>query len=128
MSFTHEIKTKVTTAGRSVENVRSFSADLELSMEVPVAGSVTDQESVVGIDISQVKAFYMVSDQDLTVETNDGTTPADTIVLVANEPYIWNEDSYDAFQLGTDVTSLFLTNAGATAATFNLEVLYDSTP
>lgn len=93
-----------------------------------VANGQTDDEIIVAIDVSAVKAFYLVSDQPVTFETNSGSTPDNSISLLAGVPYIWTEDSYDTFLLDTDVTSVFITNASGATATIYLKALMDATP
>lgn len=91
------------------------------------AGSGTT-EFVVAIDVSAVKSFFVVCSVDAILETNSSSAADDTISLVAGVPYVWNTDSYDAFLLGTDVTSIFFTVAGATAGVVYLGYVADATP
>jgi hypothetical protein len=114
--------------GRALAASKSYTGDQQITQQVPVAGETTDEEVIVGIDVSHIQAIYMKSDVDMKVETNDGTTPDDTIDLVANVPYVWTTDSYDSCLLTVNITALYLTVAGAIAGTFELEVLVDSTP
>lgn len=93
-----------------------------------VANGQTDKQLNIAIDVSAVKGFWLESDQDVTFETNDGSTPDNTISLLAGKPYVWDADSYDAFLLDTDVTAVFITNASGAAATIWLLVDYDATP
>ncbi len=93
-----------------------------------VANSVTDQLLTLSLDVSAVKAFYIVSDQNITIETNNASTPTDTINLVANRPYEWDTDSYDSFLLTADVTAIYLTNASGSTATVYLEAVVDPSP
>lgn len=93
-----------------------------------VANGQTDDEIIVAIDVSAVKAFYLVSDQPVTFETNSGSAADNTISLLAGVPYVWTEDSYDSFLLDTDVTSVFITNASGSTATIYLKALMDATP
>lgn len=93
-----------------------------------VADEASDFEIQLPINVSDVLSFFLVSDQDVTIETNDGTTPDDTIELVAGKPYVWDVDDYSAFLLGTDVVSIFVTNnSGATATIYCLAGV-DPTP
>ena len=59
---------------------------------------------------------------------SDGSTPADTITLVANLAYVWDTDSYDTFQLGTDVTAFYFTNASGSTATVYCYAVVDPSP
>lgn len=128
MAFTHTLVQQWLENGVTVDSSVNYSGDSEAKISVSVADSVTDQLSVFSLDVSQIQLIYMSSTAALTVETNDGTTPADTIVLVADVPYIWHTGSYYTNLLATDITALYLTNASGSAATFELRVVYDGTP
>jgi hypothetical protein len=80
------------------------------------------------LDISQVKSLLISCDKAVTLKTNSSSTPTDTIAVKAGVPYIWNTDSYDACLVTADVTTAFLTNAGASDAAFSLRAIYDPTP
>lgn len=103
-----------------------------VSNAVSIDDSTTDQAENVDIDVSAVKWFYAHCDQDITVETNNGTTAVHTLTLKANEPYYWNGDKNDAFAFAdpnTDITVFYLTNASGTNATnFQYAFGYDSSP
>ncbi len=128
MAFTHAVTIGVQPAGTGVTRTASYSASSELALTETIADSSTDFQIVAAIDVSAVKSFYVVSDKAVTLETNNGTTPDDTISLKAGIPYIWNTDSYDTFKLGTDVTDLFITNASGGTATLELRCVQDATP
>ena len=99
------------------------------SVDAAIGDGQTDTAVVFALDFSQCTAFYLVSDQDVTFETNNATTPDDTIALLANVPYIWTEDSYDTFLIGTDITTnVFVTNASGSTANIKIRALVDSTP
>jgi len=121
---------KINIAGDSIEQQNTFTeADgsvIDVTAAIP--DSSTDKLVVCALDVSQIKAIYILSDQDVTLETNDGTTPDDTIALKAGVPYIWYTNKYDALLLTVDVTALYLTNASGSAATFKLRALQDATP
>jgi hypothetical protein len=92
----------------------------------PVADSTTDFEVEFALDVSACKSFYLNSDQDITLEVNDGAGAGGTIALLANIPYQWHVTSYDSFLLGTDVTAFFFTNASGSTATIDCVALYDA--
>lgn len=77
-------------------------------------------------DVSQIKALFIHSTCALTIETNSSSSPANTITLVADVPYIWTEHSYNSNLLTTDVTSLYLSSAAT--GTLNIRMSYDTTP
>lgn len=129
MAATHNLGTNWSGGGLSLSASNSYSGTGESNIvDETVADSVTDQEITISIDVSAIQSIYIISDQALTVETNNAGAPVDTITLVANVPYIWHTGSYFTNILDTDVTALFLTNASGSTATFNLRCVYDSTP
>lgn len=86
----------------------------------------TDTQVFVTVDVSAVKYFRIHSTTAATIETNDGTTPDNTITLGANEYYEYATGDDAAFLLTVDVVNLFVTNAASTVLT--VEVCQDATP
>lgn len=126
---THNLTLSVSGSGVTREKtIANTQGGVALIDGETVSTGQTDYEINVDLDVSACKSFYLESDQDVTFETNDGTTPDDTIALKANKPYVWHVDAYDSFLLGTDVTSVFITNASGSTATIYLVALYDATP
>ena len=128
MSFAHKLLDQWSSAGRTIEAVNEYSGDAQTSLEIAVPDSASDQQADLTLDVSTIKAIYILSDQDVTLETNDGTTPDDTISLKAGVPLIYHENGYFANPFSQDITALYLTNSSGAAATVQLEVVYDSTP
>ena len=127
---THTIKQGVTVGSESLERSASYSGTGPIGIDgETVANGQTDFQINIAIDVSALKSFYLVSDQAVTIETNSGSEPDDTLVLKAGIPYIWNTDSYDAFLLGSeDVTAFFVTNASGGTATIHCYGVQDATP
>jgi hypothetical protein len=126
---THILTLSVSGSGVTREHtISNTQAGVALIDGETVADAQTDYEINFDLDVSACKSFYLVSDQDVTFETNSGSAPADTISLRANEPYVWHANAYDSFLLGTDVTSVFITNASGSTATIYCVALYDATP
>lgn len=128
MAFKHTVTRRVIVDGREIGGTKEIEGSGLKSVNESIADAQTDKQVNYTLDVSACKSFFMVSDQNITVETNNGAAPVDTITLVADEPYYWNSDSYDTFLLGTDVTALFITNASGAAATLEIESLEDATP
>ncbi len=116
--------------GPGVERTKTVTVEgsATQSVDEDIATGQTNFEIALALDVSAVKSIYICSDKDITLETNDGATPDDTIALSANVPYIWNTESYDALLLTVDVTSIFITNASGATANLVIEVLTDATP
>ena len=117
--------------------VSTVNVTQDTALEYTAATGVTLSETVVqntvtvlnfALDVSACKGFMMVCDRACTVKTNDNSSPDDTITLVANKPYVWTQDDYNAFLLGTDVVTLHVTLAAGANATLKIEAIVDPTP
>lgn len=104
----------------------SGSAGLTISESVPA--STSNHPVVATIDISAIKGLYIIADANLTLETNSGSSPIDTIALIANQPLIWYTGSYFANPFSADITGLFFTNGTAAAVNVQVHVITDATP
>jgi len=124
VTLTHTLRE----GGEVTSKSTTYSASLLVELDESIPDATTDQEILATIDVTAVKAFFLTSDQAITIETNSATVPDDTIVLVANKPYVWFTGAYDAFLLGTDVTTLYVTNASGAAAALQMWALVDATP
>jgi hypothetical protein len=94
------------------------SGTLATEVDVTVPAATTDQAYPLAIDVSELESIYLYTDGDLTVQTNDGTTPQETLTFVSGKPLLWY-NGMPGVAVGDvfagDVTGLFLTNAGASA-------------
>ena len=124
---TMSIKEMVTSGDRVLTITNEFSGSQRISLEESIANATTNGQVNVAIDVSKLIAIVINSTQNVTLETNDGSTPDDTIALEANVPYVWHENSYHSLLLTADVTALFITNASGAAATITVEALVDAT-
>jgi hypothetical protein len=91
-----------------------------------IAALASDFQVNLAIDVSALKGLYIVATAAMTLETNDGTTPDDTITLVANQPLVWTSVSLLTNPLGTDVTEIFVTSTAG--GTLSYVVVQDATP
>lgn len=129
MPYSHVVSQSVAVSGTTIPTSAplsySGSGHAGISETVPVG---TDADYVIAIDVSALKSIVIWSDRVITLETNDGSSADDTIVLKANVPYIWNTDSYDSCLLTTDVTVIYVTNASGGEAQLLIETIQDATP
>jgi hypothetical protein len=125
---THSIVETIQTAGTRIEQSHSHEADGEDSRVITVPGASVDLLINLAIDYSELESFYMLSDRDMTIETNSGSAPGDTIALKAGKPLVWYSGSYFACPFTVDVTKLYATLASGVDATLKVEVLQDATP
>lgn len=119
---------RIATGVRTIDKTMTVTGSLAISVDgEAIAGSATTQ-FIVTLDVSACVGFSIVSSVAATLKTNDTGSPANTIVLVANQPYEFFTGSYNTFLLTTDVTSMYFVVAGATAGTVSIEALTDVTP
>ncbi len=126
MSFSHAVTEKVTIGGVAINQVNTLTAGQKISIDetMPIAN---DTLVALSLDVSQVKSMFILSDQDVTLETNSSSAPAQSLALKANIPYIWYTNKYHSLWCTTDITALYVTNASASAASLQLEILVDPT-
>lgn len=103
--------------------------DAEDNREVVVASSTEQQ-----IDIAWVRTrlqhLFIMSDQNVTINTNDAASgaPGDTLAVVANYPISYSLSAGQTSPAPTaDVTSLYVLNATSSSATIRIRILKDST-
>jgi hypothetical protein len=109
--MSHKIGYSITPEdGVKVEFTEDYTGGLTLLLDETIPVNQTNKIIGATLDVSEVKSFVLVASAACLLEPNDGTTPDDPITLVANKPYVWTEDSYDAFFFGTDWTALYITN------------------
>lgn len=102
-------------AGRTVASESAVkTGDTEIEFETSVPGTGNDTVTF-EVDVSEVVAFYIVSDKALTMTENDDGSPDLTVALVANVPYWWYTGK-GTNPFTVDVASLKFTNAGSVAA------------
>jgi hypothetical protein len=129
MSITHTLTISVTTGGVALSKSFDVTDGSELNISEPVADAAANLEIAFAAVRAKLKSFYMVADQVLTVETNDGTTPDDTFTLVADRPVTWYEGCGVAINdfLSADITSIFASNASGDDATLVIKAVIDPT-
>jgi hypothetical protein len=129
MPFTHTFTETWSNGGSPVSKATEVAAGQEINIDETVTGNSTDLQINVGIDVSALKSLFMLCDRDITIQTNDGSSPDDTISLKANKPLIWRaSEAYFANPLTVDVTEIFVTLAAGDDATLKIRALVDPTP
>jgi len=128
MAFSHTLAQQISTSGNTISKDNTYSGGSQTSVDESIPDSSSDLEVAFTLDVSEIQAIYIVSDQNMTLETNSGAAPDDTISLVAGVPYVWHTGSYFVNKLTTDITALFMTNSSGSAARLQIEVVFDPTP
>lgn len=120
--FTNSVRIGNNTISYSVTKT----SDGEYVYDGSLAANQTDALVAAAIDVSQIVGLYMYSDADLTIQTNSGSSPADTINLDGGTPLVWIKDQGTTCPLTTDVTALYLTNTTA-CSVIKFRILVDLT-
>lgn len=95
---------------------------------VTIPGSTSDKEVAISFALADLSLIYIDTDYDLSLETNDGTTPQETISVLAVRPVFWCDVPFFAVPFAGAITGFFFTNAGSDDATVNIITLKDTTP
>ena len=111
-----------------VDASKAYSGTVVLQIEEDVSDSSTDLEIIAALDISEIAAIIIVSDQPVTFETNSASVPDETFSLLAGVPLIETSDMYHVSLLATDWTSVFITNASGSTAKIQILAVSDATP
>lgn len=127
---THKIRYLAEGSGISLDReISTTETGVALIDGEQVATDSTDAVVNFDLDVSACSSFYLVSDQDVTIETNaDDATGGNTIALLANVPYTWHTNDYNSFLLTADVTVVYVTNASGATATIYCVALFDPSP
>jgi len=126
-TYTMQMRREAVLSGRNVGATESITASSPGGFDVDVPDGSVDFLIHCPVDVSMIKGFILLSDKNVTVETNSGSVPDDTIVLVAGKAYAYAINDYDAFILGTDVVDFFVTNSSGATANVVCQFIYDST-
>ncbi len=129
MGFQHQITQAWTNGSRAISGSKEYEANAQgNSIDEVITADAEDELVVFTLDVSQVKSIFILAEGDMTLETNNGAAPTDTINLKAGVPYIWTTDSDDSFKLGSDVTALYMTELSSANNRLQIESVYDPTP
>lgn len=128
IGYTSSVLIRLVRPSGNLEYTITGEGDSHTEKTWTVPDSTADQLCNIAIDVDKVTLFYIVSTQDVTIETNNGTTPDNTLSLKAGKPYFWEPDSLDTFLLTVDVTKFYITNNSGSSATVYCDVIQDSTP
>ncbi|HEY4364462.1 MAG TPA: hypothetical protein VGN17_26085 [Bryobacteraceae bacterium] len=98
----------------------TVTGNTERNLAVQVAASTTNHHVVIGWVQADLQSLSITSDQAITIYTNaaSGSSPTDTIAVAAGQVMVWTlaTDLIGKCPFSADVTSLYITNAGVSAA------------
>lgn len=127
MSLAATLRHVLAVGGIEVDKVISYSQGQALLIDESIADSTTDGLVACTVDISQLKACIIVAvGGDMTLETNNGAAPTDTINLLDGVPFVWSSD-YLADHFTGDITALYMTNSSGGASVLVAVFIVDPT-
>lgn len=103
--------TVVITGGTKQEKSQSFAAN------------TTDVLIPFAFTRAALKEIWISTDKNVTLETNSGSAPDDTIALAAGDPYHWRATNGVKQPFAADVTGLYFTNGAGAVANIEVRVL-----
>ena len=115
MSVTHRITHSLASDGAGgLSGAQEELGATEIKIDKNYAAGTSNELLSVAFTTAGLQSIFLLSDKNLTIETNDGTTPDDTIDLVAGTPFVWSKSpGYFPNPFGTDVTAFYVTCATA---------------
>ena len=136
MAFSGTIATTCTVGGTTSSTKKTYTSGAMIAITEAVTASTNDQLQAFTLDLSQCLLFWMNCTVDVTVEFNSNVGGGGTIDLIANVPYFFSRTTVGAASdthwvettdITADITSIYVSVAGATAGTFTAMALYDPT-
>lgn len=116
MAITHTLTRAWGLGSSRIEKIAAVPAGAEYNIDETIGAAASDAAVACALDVSQIKSLFIVADAAMTLETNDGGAPVNTITLQANIPFLWivgdaplRDTAGGA--ITTDITGLFVTSA-----------------
>lgn len=124
MAIIHSLSWSYTASGNVTSASLSTSSESEQNLDLIIPASSTDYAVEYAVDVSQCKAVFLVADADMTLETNSGGSPTQTISLTAGVPVAWITGA-GTNPLTSDITSLYVTSTAG--GNLKIRTLIDAT-
>lgn len=130
MAITHKISVRINYNQTAVTWDASQTTGAESNMSESIPDASTDLQVTWEADVSEMKSLLMLaSGGNITVETNSGSTPTDTISLTDGVPVLWVSGNNVANPLTADVTTdIYVTNSSGSDVTLTILSATDPTP
>jgi hypothetical protein len=116
MSITHKQNLSVSSDSGSValSGSQSEVGATEIVLDQQYGASLTDQLLACAFTAANLQSCIMVSDKGLTIETNSGSSPANTFTLKPGTPLIWSKSAaYFSNPFTSNVTAFYITTTVA---------------
>jgi len=119
MAKIHTFKRTSQVDGNSVlASTEDVQSDLAVELDISIPASTTNQAVAISINPAKLRSLYMLATQQgLTLKANSTGSPTNTYTLIAGVAFEWSADAaYFANPVASTITTLYVTNAGASAA------------
>lgn len=125
MSTEHKVTRTTSIQGRSITQTIDVTGEVSHSLSFAVADATVDELVEIAFDAAKLKSIIIKTDQAVTLETNDGTTPQETISLSAAMALQWVSGEPGTIPFSGDITAFYFTNSSGETANIEIEALYD---
>lgn len=126
--MTHTITYHYAGAGEAISKAVAKTGGSEIRIDETIGIGASNAAVDCAFTQARLESVFIVADQDLTLETNSGSSPQETISLKANVPLAWQKTTgYFTIPFSGNVTGLFFTNASGVAASVQIRILTDPT-
>jgi hypothetical protein len=103
----------------------------QIEVNEPITSGANRQVAF-AIDVSQLKSLFILAAAALVIKTNSSGSPANTIALIANQPFSWHPGDgtlrdTNGTAITTDITTIYVTNPEDTDVDLRLFALVDPT-
>lgn len=127
-----KITTTVSGGARSYTTQNTVSGGQSITVDEVIPAASNDLPVALALAVAKAKSFCIYSNKDIVIETNSAGSPANTFTITAGEPFIWPIKEGEVFKDTAaanvvDITSLFVSNAGAADARLQIDALVDPT-
>jgi hypothetical protein len=129
--FTKQVTISVLEGGIQLSSQFSISGGAKASISEAVLVADNPKAVVCPLDVSALKMLMLMADQDVVVETNSASSPANVFTLTAGKAFLWVEGmgalrDTAGTAVTVDITTLHVNLAAN--ANFFVEALLDPTP
>jgi len=116
MSVPHNLTLAFTRNGETLSSPVTLMVTGEAGADVAVTAGATAFAVAIAFTVANVQDIYISSDQNITIHTNNSTTPIDTVPVTAGNPILWYSGSGQNCPFAHDVTHMYIANAASVAA------------
>ena len=113
----------ITCGAFTVGDKRTIGVDAVLPWTVTIPNGTTDLLKVLPVKFSALQAIALHASDVCKIETNNGTTPTDTINLAANKGVIWFVGETGC-PFTADCTNVYITNTSGSSVEIRAIIAY----